>query len=129
MKKKLFLIPLFVAATLMTIGWGCDRTKPEDDFCEAFPLVAKVNCDDATVCCPVDGGNCYVVNPNGGNFYCDITKATEQDPDGCDEAIQAYIDEFCSKGMTKEQEAEVKQELRQHFQTLMTKARHYSVCN
>lgn len=131
MKKKLFLIPLFVAATLMTMSWGCDRTKTEDDFCEAFPLVAKFDCPDATLCCPVDmgGGDCYIVNPEGGeNFYCDITKATSSDPEGCDEAIQKYIDTYCGD-ITKEQEAEVSQELRLHIQKLMTKARHYSVCN
>lgn len=128
MNKKIYLIPLLLATILFAITWGC-KPEEQEDVCEAFDLVAKVDCDVATICCPIDDGNCYITNPDGGeNFYCDKTKATPSDPDGCSEAEAAYIATFCTKGITKEQEAEVRYELQQHFKQLMTKARHYSVC-
>lgn len=127
MKTKIYLLPLALLSALLLITWGCEEGKTDEDVCEQFPLVVK-SCGPATLCCPTDGGNCYIVNTEGDNFYCDDKKATNSDPDGCAEAEAAYIAKYCSKSITKAEEALVINELRQHFQNLMEEARTYSVC-
>lgn len=128
MMKKIYLLPLALLSALILITWGCEKDEDED-VCVLFVLTAKVSCEDATLCCPTDGGNCYIVNPEGADFYCDIEDATTSDPDGCAAAEAAYIAEFCSKGISKTEEEIVKIELRQQFRMLMEEARTYSVCN
>lgn len=128
MKKKIYLLPFALLSALILILWGCEKDKDED-VCALFVLTAKVSCEDATLCCPTDGGNCYIVNPEGADFYCDIKNATASDPDGCTAAEAAYIAQFCSKDISKTEEATVKKELRQHFNKLMKEARTQSVCN
>ncbi|MDD2277596.1 MAG: hypothetical protein PHD06_03855 [Bacteroidales bacterium] len=128
MKRKIYLLPLALLSTLILITWGCEKEKDED-VCEKFELTAKVQCGPATLCCPTDGGNCYIVNPDGADFYCDIKNATTSDPDGCAAAEAAYIAMFCSKGISNAEQEIVVKELRLHFRKLMDEARTYSVCN
>lgn len=128
MMKKIYLLPLALLSALILITWGCEKDKDED-YCKKFVLTAKISCEDATLCCPTDGGDCYIVNPDGANFYCDARTATPSDTDGCNAAEAAYIAKFCSKDISKTEEEIVKIELRQQFRTLMEEARTCSVCN
>jgi len=127
MKHKIYLLPLALLSALILITWGCEKEE-EEDVCEIFDITAK-SCDPATICCPLDGGNCYIVNPEGEDFYCDADAATETDPEGCDAAYTAYIEQFCPPNISKVDTEVVKKEIRAHIRKLMEEARTYSVCN
>ena len=127
MKHKINFLTLALLSALILITWGCEKEE-EEDVCEIFELTAK-SCGPATFCCPLDGGDCYLVNPDGEDFYCDADAATEDDPDGCAAAEAAYIAAFCSKDISKADAEIVKKEIRAHIRKLMEEARTYSVCN
>ncbi len=122
MKKKLLLLPLTLFAVLVLLNWGCDKLN--DDVCSAFE---PKNCEAANSCCPTDGGNCYY-EYNGTKYYCDKSKATSSDPDGCDEAESKVISAICSAN-SKIDILAIKASMRSHIQKLMKEARAQSVCN
>lgn len=120
MNKKVYLIPLALLFSLAFLTWSCEAEETED-YCESFDLVAKTQCGPATLCCPTDGGNCYLLNPSDGSkIYCN--------KEDCTQAENSYIDKYCSKGLSDSEVQFVKAELQQHFQKLMKEARMYSVC-
>lgn len=107
-------------------NYSCGEDDDDDDLCEAFDAV-PASCEIPTICCPTDGGNCYYVNPDGNDYYCNSANATDNDPDGCDAAMNQYIDEQCTK-MTPAKSAAVKIDLSNFTRKLMERARLESVC-
>jgi hypothetical protein len=128
MNKKVLLLPVVLLGILMIVNWGCE--KDEDDVCEKFDAIADLypSCDIPAVCCPIDGGDCYIVNPTGDDYMCNKDNATPNDPDGCDQAENDYIDEKCTSKMSAEQRKGLKKELRKFTKELMEKTRTYSIC-
>jgi hypothetical protein len=129
MNKKILFLPLLLLGVLVILNWGCEKEK--DDVCESFDALEEMypNCDIPSICCPLDGGDCYIVNPDGENYICDKTKASEDNPDGCNDAENAYINEKCATKMSAEERDGLKKELRKFRHDLMEKARIYSVCH
>lgn len=129
MKNIKILIPLILSGFLGLVLWGCNP-KVEEDVCLAFELPTEfLACEEPTICCPLEEeGNCYIVNDEGENYYCDKTTATDADPDGCDKAEDQYIAAKCTSKMSSEEAKELKMLLRQHTKEVMTKARAYSIC-
>ena len=129
MNKKLLLLPLTLLAILVVVNWGCEKEE-EDDYCQAFDITAIApQCEIPTVCCPLDGGDCYYVNPDGPDYLCDASTATANDPDGCDGAMNSYIDEQCETAkMTQNDMDKLKVELAKFTRKLMLEAREKSVC-
>lgn len=131
MKKKLLLMPAILLGILGIVNWGCEKEE-EDDYCQAFEEIIAIapQCEIPTVCCPLDGGDCYYVNPNGTDYYCDANNATENDPDGCDGAMNSYIDEQCeTTKMTLADRDKLKVELSKFTRNLMLEVREKSICN
>jgi hypothetical protein len=122
MKKKLLFLPLILLGILLALNWGCDKLN--DDVCKAFE---PKSCESANSCCPTDGGNCYY-EYNGTKYYCDKSKATTSDPDGCDEAENKVIASICSANGKIDIMA-IKASMRKHIKNLMQEARIQSVCN
>lgn len=129
MNKKLILLPLTLLALLLIVNWGCEKEE-EDDYCQAFDITAIApQCEIPTVCCPLDGGDCYYVNPDGADYFCDANTATPNDPDGCDGAMNSYIDEQCSTAKMSQADIEkLKVELSKFTHKLMMEVREKSVC-
>jgi PKD repeat protein len=116
-------------------NYGSDSETKEDYIevseevevlCEAIEGVPE-NCEIPTFCCPSDGGNCFYVNPDGEDYYCDVTQASDSNPDGCNEAIDNFINDHCSK-MTKPEMVPVTNEMSAFTKKLLEKARAHSVC-
>ena len=129
MKKKIFLLPLLLAGVFGIVFWSCVPMEEEDDMCLAFELPDDyLSCDKPTICCPMDESDCYIVNPDGDNYYCDKTQATEDDPDGCSAAENNYINDKCTSKLSPEQQKELKKLLNSYIKEMMAKARNYSVC-
>lgn len=122
MRKKLLVAPIILGAVLAFLTWGCE--KEDKDVCQKFE---PPQCEIANVCCPTDGGNCYY-DVGSTKYYCDKSKATSTDPDGCDEAEDQAIADLCGTANT-EQLMYAKVELRKLTQKLMQEARTYSVCH
>ncbi len=129
MKKKIYLLPLAMLSLLFVFTIGCEEdTEEEEDLCQMFEGVPE-ECEIPTICCPVDGGDCYYVNPDGGeDYYCDADLDSEENPDGCNGAMDEYINNHCSK-MTKSTETALRADLTKFTKKLMEEARLYSVCN
>ncbi|PKP34732.1 MAG: hypothetical protein CVT98_10600 [Bacteroidetes bacterium HGW-Bacteroidetes-15] len=129
MNKKLFLFPIVLLGILAIVTWGCEKEE-EDDYCQAFDITPIApQCEIPTVCCPLDGSDCYYVNPDGADYYCDASSATENDPDGCDAAMNTYIDEQCETAkMTLADRDKIKVELSKFTRKLMLEVREKSVC-
>ncbi|HKK60897.1 MAG TPA: hypothetical protein VJ937_15560 [Salinivirga sp.] len=128
MKKKIYLLPLSLLAIFLAFNWSCETEDENDELCEAFDGLPEY-CEIPTICCPTDGGDCYYVNPDGENYYCDSDLATDTDPDGCAQAENAYIDDHCdTTAVTKSIRAEMHKDLSQFTRKLMQKAREQSVC-
>jgi hypothetical protein len=129
MKKKIFFLPLILAGVFGIVLWSCDSTSEEEDLCLAFELPDEfLTCDEPTICCPMDEGDCYIINPDGANYYCDKDLATTNDPDGCSDAEDRYINEKCTTKMSPEQTKEMKKLLNSYIKEVMEKARINSVC-
>lgn len=131
MNKRIFLLPIILLATLVFFNWGCDNAQ-NDELCEAFDLPPGYpECDIPTICCPTDQGDCYYVNPDpdGENYYCDASTATEEFPNGCEQAENTYITEHCAKkSMSAEQINNLKYELSKFTKQLMVEANRESIC-
>lgn len=129
MRNIKILVPLFLSGLLGLVLWSCDP-KVEEDVCLAFDLPTEyLACEEPTICCPLEEeGNCYIVNNEGDNFYCDKTTATDADPDGCDKAENDYITAKCTAKMSPTQAKELKMLLSQYTKEVMAKARAYSIC-
>lgn len=132
MKKRIFLLPIVLLASLLVFNWGCGEEETNDELCEAFSLPPEYpECEIPTICCPTDEGSCYYVNPdpNGENYYCDPNTATDEYPNGCQGAENSYIDAHCAKkSMTPEKIKNLKYQLTQFTKELMVKASKNSVC-
>ncbi len=126
MKKKIYLLPLVLLSLLFVFTIGCEEEE-EPDVCDMFEGVPE-ECEIPTFCCPYDGGDCYYVSQGGENYYCDADQATENDPDGCDPAMDEYINNHCTK-MAKSTETALRADLTKFTKKLMEKAKLYSVCN
>lgn len=127
MNKKIYLFPIILMGAFVLFNYGCDEAEDNDDLCQAFDAVPE-SCEIPTVCCPTDGGNCYYVNPDGNDYYCDATLDSDTNQDGCNDAMANYLRDHCTK-MTKSEIASVKANLSAFTKELMQKARMYSVCN
>jgi len=129
MRKKLLIVPFALVAILALLTWGCEK-ESDEDVCSLFdpskPEVELV-CEIANVCCPTDGGACYYV-VGDSNYYCDKSKATPDDPDGCNEAENQAIVALCPTATYKQLLA-VKVELNELTKKLLQEARTYSVCH
>lgn len=129
MKKKIFLLPLTLIGLLLVFNWGCEKDEEEDELCEAFDGLPEY-CEIPTICCPTDGGDCYYVNPDGDNYYCDANLATENDPDGCAQAENAYINDHCDTAkVSYAVKMQMHKDLSQFTKKLMEKAKAQCVCN
>lgn len=129
MKKKIFFLPLILAGIFGIVLWSCEPVTEEEDLCLAFELPDEyLSCEEPTICCPLDDGNCYIVNTDGANYYCDKTEASETDPDGCSTAEENYINDKCTAKMSPEQTKEMKMLLGSYIKEVMAKAREYSIC-
>ncbi|MFO7864491.1 MAG: PKD domain-containing protein [Salinivirgaceae bacterium] len=95
-------------------------------FCQALDGVPE-NCEIPTICCPSDGSDCFYVNPDGEDYYCDVTQASDSNPDGCNEAIDNYINDHCSK-MPKSEMIPITIKMSAFTKKLLEKARRQSVC-
>lgn len=126
MNKKLFLIPVMLMGALVIFN-SCDEAEDDDELCQAFDAVPE-QCEIPTVCCPTDGGDCYYVNPDGENYLCDATLDSDENPDGCNDAMNQYITDHCTK-MPEAKSVALKADLSKFTKQLMEKARLYSVCN
>ncbi|MFO7863366.1 MAG: hypothetical protein R6U85_05155 [Salinivirgaceae bacterium] len=126
MKRKLLILPFMLLGAFLFFNYGCEEDKDEDDMCQAFNAVPE-QCEIPTICCPTDGGDCYYVNPDGGDYYCDAALDSEDNPDGCNTAMDNYMNDHCSK-MTKSEMVSVKADLSAFTKQLMEKARFQSVC-
>ncbi len=62
------------------------------------------------------------------NYYCDKSKATPDDPDGCDDAENQAIEALCPTATAKQLLA-AKVELNMLTKKLLQEARTYSVCH
>lgn len=122
MRKKLLFAPFVLGAILALLTWGCE--KEDKDVCQKFE---PPQCEIANVCCPTDGSNCYY-DVGETKYYCDKTKATSSDPDGCDEAEDKAIAALCASA-SPEQLMAAKVELRSLTAKLLKEARTYSVCH
>lgn len=122
MRKKLLLVPVLLGGLLAFLTWGCE--KENKDVCEKFE---PPQCEIANVCCPTDGSNCYY-DVGDTKYYCDKTKATSSDPDGCDEAENQAIAALCAAA-SPDQLMGAKVELRNLTAKLIKEARMYSVCH
>ena len=131
MKKRIFLLPIILLASLVIFNWGCGEEENEEDLClfvdisEYYP-----QCESPTICCPTDENqDCYIVNPDGENFMCDADLATEGDEDGCAEAENAYIDAYCITGKMSASDIEgLKIQLSRQIKQLMIEASRQSLC-
>ena len=129
MKKKIFLLPLTLIGLLLVFNWGCEKDEEEDELCEAFDGLPEY-CEIPTICCPTDGGDCYYVNPDGDNYYCDANLATENDPDGCAQAENAYINDHCDTAkVSYAVKMQMHKDLSQFTKKRMEKAKAQCVCN
>jgi hypothetical protein len=124
MKQKVYLLPLTLLVLLGVVVWSCEDKKDED-VCEKFQPQAQ--CEIANACCPQDGGNCYY-ELGDRKFYCDKTKATSTDKDGCNEAEDQVLTAACPASKSFDFAA-AKVELRALTQRLLQEARSLSVCN
>jgi hypothetical protein len=130
MKKKLLVMPIILLVVLVIVNWGCEKEE-EDDYCQAFDITAIApQCEIPTVCCPLDGSDCYYVNPDGSDYYCDSNNATDNDLYGCDDAMNSYIDEQCETlKMSLADRDKLKIELSKFTRKLMMEVREKSICN
>ncbi|MFO8021723.1 MAG: hypothetical protein R6U65_04590 [Perlabentimonas sp.] len=129
--KKIFLLPMLLLGALAVITWSCEPEEEEEDLCYAFEDILAINptCDVPTACCPLDGGDCYYVNPDGPDYYCDADLDSDENPDGCNDAMNDYIDNHCETAkMSGTQREKIIIELRMFTQDLMAKAKARSVC-
>lgn len=122
MRKKLLVAPIILGAVLAFLTWGCE--KEEEDVCQKFE---PPQCEIANVCCPTDGGNCYY-EVGESKYYCDKTKATPDDPDGCNDAENQAIEVLCAAA-SPDQLMNAKVELSKLTRKLMQEARTLSVCH
>lgn len=130
MKKKIFLLPIVLLASLVFFNWGCGEEEKDEDLCQAFDISEIYpQCEIPTVCCPQDGSDCYFVNPNGENFVCNSANATDEDPDGCNDAENAYINAYCQTGKMSASDINgLKIELSKFTRQLMVQASIESIC-
>jgi hypothetical protein len=128
--KKIFFLPLTLLGILAIVVWSCEPIAEEEDVCQSFEVIEDLypGCEIPSICCPTDGGDCYIVNPSGDDYYCDASNATEEDPDGCAAAEDQYIDEKCTSKMSDKERENLKMDLRRFTQELMAKARANSIC-
>ncbi|MEW5846339.1 MAG: hypothetical protein AB1777_08745 [Bacteroidota bacterium] len=122
MRRKLLIAPFVLGAMLALLTWGCEQE--DKDVCQKFE---PPQCEIANVCCPTDGGNCYY-DVGSTKYYCDKSKATSTDPDGCDEAENKAIADLCAAA-SPDQLMSAKVELSSLTRKLMQEARTYSVCH
>jgi len=122
MRKKLLFAPIVLGAVFAFLTWGCE--KEDKDVCQKFE---PPQCEIANVCCPTDGGNCYY-DVGSTKYYCDKTKATPSDPDGCNEAENKAIADLCAAA-SPDQLMAAKVELSKLTRKLMQEARTLSVCH
>ncbi|MDD4746742.1 MAG: hypothetical protein RBR35_10720 [Salinivirgaceae bacterium] len=128
--KKLFLLPLTLLAILTLVVVSCEEKK-NDDVCLAFEEITAINpsCEIPSVCCPVEVGNCYYVAPNGDEYKCDATLNSTENPDGCNDAMNEYIENHCeTTKMDKATHNKLVLALSKFTQQMLIKARNYSVC-
>lgn len=123
MKRKIYLLPLSLFAIFAAVTWSCQKDD-EEDVCKKFE---PAQCEIANACCPTDGSNCYY-EYGDKKYFCDKTKATSDDPDGCNAAEDQVIGVIC--GTAKSADIQLaKLQLRELTQKLMNEARMLSVCN
>ena len=129
MKKRIFLLPIVLLASLVVFNWGCGEEEDDEDLCQAFEEGIPESCEIPTICCPTDGASCYYVNPDGENYYCDTQYATDNDPDGCDPAINQYINDHCeTTKMSSADKEDMQILLSKYTKQLMVEASRESVC-
>lgn len=124
MKRKILLLPLALLGIFALVTWGCEKDDENEEVCEKYQ---PEQCEIANACCPTDGGNCYY-EYGTSKFYCDKSKATPSDPDGCDEAETQVINLICNTAKAANM-AKAKIELRALTKRLMAEARQLSVCH
>jgi hypothetical protein len=122
MRRKLLIAPFVLGAMLALLTWGCE--KEDKDVCQKFE---PPQCEIANVCCPTDGGDCYY-EVSDSKYYCDKSKATQDDPDGCNAAETQAIEILCAAA-SPDQLMAAKVELSKLTRKLMQEARTYSVCH
>lgn len=124
MKKKIFLLPLSLFAIFALVTWSCEKDE-SDDVCDKYQPAER--CEIANACCPTDGGNCYY-EYNDQKYYCDKTQDSEDNPDGCNDAMEQVLNAVCgsAKGVNY---TLAKAELRALTQQLLNQARVESLCN
>ena len=129
--KRLFLLPMALFALFAVVLVSCE-TEADDDVCDAFDAISEISssCTQIpTVCCPIETGNCYYSNEDGDRYECDATLASENNQDGCNDAIQAYITANCGSGkMDDATHGKLVLEMSNFTRQMMVKARNYSVC-
>jgi len=121
MRRKLLFAPIILGAVFAFLTLGCE--KEEQEVCQKFDL--GEHCEIPNVCCPTGDGDCYIEYADQ-RFYCDKTKATPNDPYGCDDAENQAIEVLCVAA-SPEQLMAAKVELSKLTRKLMQEARTLSV--
>ena len=129
MKPKLRLLLIFLASfSLLFIG--CDSTE-EEDSCEMFYVIEDIapQCEIPSVCPPDENSSIYyILAQDGKKYYCDPEAASDTNQNGCNDAINTFIDEKCGEGVTAEQRFEIVMQMIVHTQALMERVRLNSIC-
>ena len=126
--KKLFLVPLTLLALLAVVVVSCEEEK-NDDVCNSFEEINPL-CEIPSFCCPIDVGNCYYVAPNGDEYKCDATQTSQENPNGCNAAMELYIAAHCGTSkMDQATHGKLVLELSNFTRQIMIKAQNYSVCH